>query len=158
MSTDVNYNMVTTVSDTNFIAVTETLQIPLSEIEFRFSPSRGPGGQHVNRAHTRVTLLFDVVNSSGLDEPIREKLLEVLSSRLDSNGILHISAQDSRSQNRNRQLAISRFVALLNDALVERPQRVPTKPSSEAHNKRLEEKKMQSQRKQERGKDWSKEA
>lgn len=157
MSTDVNYNMVTTVSDTNFIAVTETLRIPLSEIEFRFSPSRGPGGQHVNRAHTRVTLLFDVVNSSGLDEPIREKLLEVLSSRLDSNGILHISAQDSRSQNRNRQLAIGRFVALLNGALEERPERIATKPSREANRKRLDDKGKRSKKKHERSQDWSKE-
>mgnify|MGYP001823777116 CR=1 FL=1 len=145
-------------NDSNVIALTETIQIPLSEIAFRFSPSRGPGGQHVNRAHTRATLLFDVAGSPSFDEPTREKLLQALSSRLDSHGVLQVTAQGSRSQNRNRQMALSRFVALLNDALLERPQRIPTKPSAKAHKKRIEEKKMQSRRKQERGKDWSKEA
>lgn len=145
-------------NDINVIAVAATIQIPLSEIDFRFSPSRGPGGQHVNRAHTRVTLLFDVVNSPSLDEPIREKLLEELSSRLDSKGILQITAQDSRSQNRNRQLAIGRFVALLSGALEERPERIATKPSQQANKKRLDDKGKRSKIKHERSQDWTKES
>lgn len=149
--------MVHNVDDINFIPITETLQIPLSEIEFRFSPSRGPGGQHVNRAHTRVTLIFDVANSSSLDEPTKEKLLQELASRLDSRGVLQVTAQDSRSQNKNRQTAVARFVALLNDALQEQTPRVPTRPTKKAKKKRREEKKKQSRRKQERGQDWSQE-
>ena len=144
--------------ENNVIAVTETIQIPLSEIEFRFSPSRGPGGQHVNRAHTRVTLLFDVAGSPSLDEPTRDKLLQALATRLNKRGVLQIVSQDSRSQSRNRHMATARFVTLLNKALEERPQRVPTRPSKKVHKKRLEEKKKQSQKKQERGKDWSRES
>lgn len=149
--------MVHNVNEINVILVAETLQIPLSEIEFRFSPSRGPGGQHVNRAQTRVTLIFDVANSPSLDDPTREKLLRDLASRLDSRGILQVTAQDSRSQNKNRQTAVARFVALLSNALEEQRTRVPTKPSKKAKKKRLEEKKKQSQRKQERRQDWSQE-
>jgi ribosome-associated protein len=158
LSTDANYNKVHIVNETNVIFVTETLQIPLSEVEFRFSPSRGPGGQHVNRAHTRVTLIFNVASSPSLDEPTREKLLQELSSRLDSHGVLQVTVQDSRSQNQNRQTAVARFAALLSEALIDRPERVPTKPSGEAKQKRLDEKKKQSQRKEERRQDWSKDA
>ena len=147
--------MVRIVNETNVIPITENIQIPLSEIEFRFSPSRGPGGQHVNRAHTRVTLLFNVTSSPSLDEPSREKLLQELASRLDSQGVLQVTVQDSRSQNQNRQTAVARFVALLSEALEDRAERVPTKPPAKAKRKRLDEKKKQSQRKEERRKDWT---
>jgi ribosome-associated protein len=155
LSTVANYNKVNIVNENNVISITDTVQIPLSEIGFRFSPSRGPGGQHVNRAHTRVTLLFDVANSPSINESAREKLLHELSSQLDSRGILQITVQDSRSQNRNRQLAISRFAVLLQNALQEQTQRIPSKPTKESKKKRLEEKKKKSQRKKERGQDWS---
>ena len=148
--------MVHHMDETNSIPITETLQIPLSEIDFRFSPSRGPGGQHVNRAHTRATLLFDVAKARSLDEPTREKLLQTLAARLDSHGVLQVSAQDTRSQNQNRELAIARFIAIVSEALEEQPERVATKPSTKAKQKRLDEKKKQSKRKQERRQDWSK--
>lgn len=150
-----NYTNVPGVNDIDVIAISETIQIPMSELEFAFSPSRGPGGQHANRAHTRATLLFDIANSPSLDQPTREKLLQSLASRLDKRGILRITAQGSRSQHRNRQFAITRFVTLLNDALYERPKRIPTKPSAAATRKRVDEKKKLSRRKQERRRDWS---
>jgi ribosome-associated protein len=144
--------------DSSNIAITEELQIPASELQFRFSPSRGPGGQHVNRAHTRVTLLFNVSGSAALDEPTREKLLQALAARLDSQGILHLTVQDTRSQSKNRQLAIARFVSLLSEALEEQPQRIATKPPAAADERRLEEKKKKSERKRERSRDWSADA
>jgi ribosome-associated protein len=148
--------MVHIVDEKNVIFITDSVQIQQSEIGFRFSPSRGPGGQHVNRAHTRVTLLFDVANSPSLDESTREKLYQELKSHLDSRGVLQITVQDSRSQNRNRQLAITRFATLLHNALEEQPQRIPTKPTKKAKKKRLDEKKKKSLRKRERRHDWSK--
>jgi ribosome-associated protein len=156
LSTDANYNKVRIVNESNAIPITEILQIPLSEIEFRFSPSRGPGGQHVNRAHTRVTLIFNVASSPSLDEPTREKLFQELASRLDSQGVLQVTVQDSRSQSQNRQTAVDRFAALIREALIEKPERVPTKPSGKVKQKRLDDKKKQSQRKEERRQDWSK--
>ena len=156
MSTVADYNKLHIVNENNVISISDTVQIPLSEIGFRFSPSRGPGGQHVNRAHTRVTLLFDVANSPSLDELTKEKLLQELSSQLDSRGILQVTVQDSRSQNRNRQLAVTRFATLIQNALQEEKQRIPSKPTIESKKRRLKEKKKKSQRKKERGQDWSK--
>ena len=73
------------------------LTIPAWELTFSFSPSSGPGGQHANRSATRVTLYFDVANSPSLSDAQRQLLLKRLSSRLDQDGILQLSAQDSVS-------------------------------------------------------------
>ena len=95
-------------------------------------------------------------HSPSLDEPTREKLLHALASKLDSRGVLHITSQDTRSQTRNREAALARFVALLSSALEEQPERVATKPSAAVEEKRREEKKRHSRRKEDRGHDWSK--
>jgi ribosome-associated protein len=142
------------VTESDFIIINAFTRIPASEVHFRFSPSRGPGGQHVNRAHTRATLLFDIANSPSLDEETRERLLTALAMRLDKLGVLHITAQDSRSQRMNRGLAISRFVALLAAALQEQPERVATRPPVAAREKRITEKKKRGTRKKERRRDW----
>lgn len=153
-----NYTMVRHVNRNNTIAVTERLEIPLSEIKFQFSPSRGPGGQHVNRAHTRVTLLFDVARSPSLNEETRERFLQGLSDHISKSGIVRVTAQESRSQHRNRQQAIARFVALLNEALAQEKPRIPTRPSATADKKRVEEKRRRGRRKHQRGLDWSQES
>ena len=140
------------------IQINDKISIPISELKLRFSTSSGPGGQHANRSATRVTLLFDVANSPNLDESARQRLLEKLADRLDKQGILHIQAQDSRSQTQNRQIAISRLVTILSEALSESKKRKKTEISQSAREKRLAEKKKHSQRKQERRKDWSQES
>jgi ribosome-associated protein len=134
----------------NELVINEKLSIPLSELHYRFSPSSGPGGQHANKASTRVTLLFDVANSTSLDDKTRRILLKRLKSHLDKDGVLQIHAQDSRSQHQNRDLANGRFRELLAAALVKRKRRRPTKPSKQAIEKRLAAKKKQSLRKKER--------
>lgn len=141
-------------NESDDIIISETVRIPPSELVFRFSPSRGPGGQHVNRAHTRVTLLFDVGGSPSLGEETRDRLLAVLSARLDRRGVLHITAQDSRSQSVNRELAVARFVSLLAMALQEQAERKETKTPRAAREKRLAEKKKRGLRKKERRGDW----
>ena len=139
------------------LAISDNVRIQLSEIQFRYSPSRGPGGQHVNRAHTRVTLLFNVLESSNLDETERARILNALSHRLDKRGILRITSQESRSQHRNRQIALARFADLISSALMEQSHRVPTETPASADRRRLDKKKARSRRKQERGRDWSRE-
>jgi ribosome-associated protein len=143
------------VGETNLISITETINIPLSEIQFHFSPSRGPGGQHVNRAHTRATLLFDLAQSPSLDEETKAQLLHMLSNRLSKRGLLRVSVQESRSQVKNRRLALSRFVALLAEALEQDTPRIPTKLSRKADQERLADKKKHSRRKRDRSRDWS---
>jgi ribosome-associated protein len=136
--------------DTNEIIVNQHLRIPMSELQYRFSTSSGPGGQHANKASTRVTLLYDVANSPSLNEDLRRILLKRLAPYLDKDGLLQIHVQDSRSQHRNREIANGRFRELLAAALIRRKRRRPTRPNRKAVEKRLASKKKRGQRKQER--------
>lgn len=141
-------------SDRNVVVEENNLIIPAWELTLSFTPSGGPGGQHANRSATRVTLFFDVANSPSLTDGQRQKLMNRLSSRLDQNGILQLSAQDSRSQHRNREIVLERFEELLRSALKPRKRRRKTRPSAAANERRLREKKQRGQRKQDRSRDW----
>ena len=140
--------------DSDVIVINETLSLPETELQFRFSTGGGPGGQHVNKTATRVTLLFDVANSPSLDEETRVRLLDRLASRIDVRGLFHIDVHESRSQWQNRAAAVERFRSLLADALVEQPERRPTRPSRRARQARLEDKRRRSTIKQERRRRW----
>ena len=134
------------------LPITDQLAIPLSELGFRFSRSGGPGGQHVNRTATRVELLFDVANSPSLTEEQRQLLLERLSGRIDSEGILRVAAQSERSQLRNRQEAIERLQTLLRQALHIPKRRRRSKVPRWARERRLAEKRRRSETKRYRRK------
>lgn len=136
------------------VPINEAVQIPLAELSFRFSTSSGPGGQHVNKTATKVTLLFDVANSPSLPDEVRERLLIKLANRIDKEGMLQLHVQSSRSQHRNRDTAVALFQQLLAEALKKEKKRRRTKPSAAAQEKRLDEKKKRSERKKERRKDW----
>ena len=138
----------------DMIIINEQVSIPANELQFRFSTSSGPGGQHANRSATRVTLLFDVANSPSLDETTRTRLRQKLASRLDKDGILHIDVQESRSQYRNRATAVLRFQLILANALKKPKNRRKTKPNRAAVERRLTDKKQRSRRKQERRQRW----
>jgi ribosome-associated protein len=120
------------------------LVIPPAELEWRFSASGGPGGQHANTANTRVELVFDVASSAALTPRQRALLLERLGPSV------RVVVSDERSQARNRQLALERLAQRVDEALrVERPRR-PTVPSRAAQERRLRDKQLRSARKQER--------
>ncbi|UCF68277.1 MAG: aminoacyl-tRNA hydrolase [Acidobacteriota bacterium] len=135
------------------IRISDALVIPADEIEFRFSRSSGPGGQHVNRSATRVELLFDVARSRSLTEAQRERLLAKLRSHLDQDGVMHVVSQRTRSQWRNREDAILRFRSLVERALKRRRARRPTRPTKASVERRLEEKRRRSALKRQRGGD-----
>lgn len=120
-----------------FINITRELAIPASELKFQFSRSGGPGGQNVNRRETQVELLFDLQNSPSLSEGQRNRLLKRLASQIDSNGILHVVAHTRRSQLRNRQEAMERFVQLLQRGLHAPKRRLPTRAPVQATERRL---------------------
>lgn len=141
-------------ADEQLIPINAELSIPLAELSFRFSTSSGPGGQHVNKSATKVTLLFDVVNSPSLTDEVRARLLKKLANRLDKEGVLQLHVQSSRSQHRNRETAVSLFQKLLAEALKKKKKRRRTKPSAAAQEKRLAEKKKRGERKRERGQKW----
>ncbi|MBP6016218.1 MAG: aminoacyl-tRNA hydrolase [Candidatus Promineofilum sp.] len=140
--------------DSDVIFINENLSLPEAELQYRFSTGGGPGGQHVNKTATRVTLLFDVANSPSLDEGTRVRLLDRLAARIDGRGLLHIDVHESRSQWQNRAAAVDRFRNLMADALVEQAERRPTRPSRRARQARLEGKRRRSTVKQNRRQRW----
>ena len=130
--------------------IADTVTIPMAELQFHFSRSSGPGGQHINRAATQVGLAFDVQGSASLNESQRARVLGRLKSAIDSRGILHLTCQTARSQSRNRTEVIERFQHLLQQALhVPKPRR-PTRPGRAAVERRLQEKRRVGMLKQER--------
>jgi ribosome-associated protein len=127
-----------------FLRVTPTCVVRMDELDWRFSASGGPGGQHVNTANTRAEVRFDVAGSTSLGPRQRARLVEKLGSEV------RVVASDERSQLRNRELALERLRARLAEALrVEAPRR-PTKPSKAAKERRLEEKRHRSETKRRR--------
>lgn len=137
------------------LPIQEGLEIPLSELTFRFSRSGGPGGQHVNRSETRVELLFDVAGSPSLSEAQRQQLLRNLAPYLDSRGILRLVSSAFRSQHENRQEVLARLARLLQRGLKRRRRRIPTRPHPGSVARRLEAKRRRSARKRERARrDW----
>jgi ribosome-associated protein len=126
------------------------LVIPDGELSERFSRSSGPGGQSVNTADSRVELSFDVARSAVLPEWARARATERLATRL-SGGVLTVAASEQRSQLANRQAARERLAALLRAAVAPPSrQRVPTRPSRRANERRLTAKRTRSDLKQSR--------
>ena len=125
-------------------------QIPDAELSFRATRSSGPGGQHVNQTSTRVEVRWQVTTSPSLTEAQRGRLLEKLSSRIDSRGNIRVVAEERRSQLRNREAAVARLNELVQAALKKPKPRKKTKPPASANRKRLDEKRQRSIQKQQR--------
>jgi ribosome-associated protein len=130
------------------IAVTEDLAIPEHELHFTASRSSGPGGQHVNKVSSRITLSFNVAASPSLSAEQKRCLLTRLATRISKDGLLRVVSQKYRSQTANRDAAMARFVVLLQEALTPASVRKKTTVTAAARRQRLEEKKRQSERKQ----------
>ncbi len=138
--------------DEEVLEINQQVSIPRSELSFRFSRSGGPGGQHAQKTSTRVELLFDVANSPSLTDAQRSRVLKRLSGYVDKAGVLHLVSQSERSQLRNREEVVSRFEAMVRQALKRRKRRRLTRPSAAARERRLREKRQRSQLKKSRGK------
>jgi len=124
----------------------------LTELEFNFSKSSGPGGQHVNKVNTKVGLRFDVAGSTILTEEQKELLVEKLSNKLTKEGVLVLSSQEARSQLVNKENVLEKLDKLLNSAFFIKKKRKPTKPTKASNRKRLDGKKRQSLKKANRQK------
>ena len=121
-----------------------------TELKFRTSRSSGPGGQSVNKVNTKVELLFDVWDSAVLSFDQKEIISAKLRNRINTEGIFSMSSDETRSQLKNKELVVSRFIQLLNEALVPVKKRKATKRSRASVEKRLRNKKYQSDKKKNR--------
>jgi ribosome-associated protein len=128
--------------DGESIQVTETVAIPVSEIELRFSRSSGPGGQHAQKTETRVEATFDVEGSEALTPAQKARVVR------RAGAVLRAVAQDERSQARNRELAVERLVASLRDALRVERRRRSTTPTPASRERRLEQKRRRGETKE----------
>ncbi|WP_428741405.1 alternative ribosome rescue aminoacyl-tRNA hydrolase ArfB [Tenacibaculum sp.] len=124
----------------------------LKELNFKAVRSSGAGGQHVNKVSSKVELTFTIENSEGLTDEEKELLFKNLENRLSKDNTLTLNSQESRSQHRNKELVIERFFNLIEQALVIPKVRKATKPKKAAVAKRLDEKKQQAEKKENRKK------
>jgi ribosome-associated protein len=123
-----------------------------NEFSFITSRSGGPGGQNVNKVNSKVMLCFDVQNSALLTDEEKVLIREKLANRINSEGILQITSQAKRTQLGNKVVCIEKFYQLIEKALTVQKPRKRTKPSKAAIQKRLDDKKRQSEKKENRKK------
>ena len=118
------------------------------ELRFSSAKSGGPGGQSVNKVNTKIILHWDIAHSLVLDFTQKERLLKKLEGKINSEGFLVLYADAERSQLKNKQAVIVKLQTQVKKALTQKKKRKPTKPGKAAKEKRLHEKKMQSEKKQ----------
>ncbi len=132
------------------LEVNDAIQIDEAELEETFIRSPGPGGQHVNKAATAVQLRFDVENSAALNDAIRARLKRLAGRRMTKEGVLVIEFSRHRSQDKNRQDARERLVALIQLAARPTRKRKRTRPPAGAVERRLQSKRRRSEVKRNR--------
>jgi ribosome-associated protein len=126
------------------IRITDQISIDESELEESFIRASGPGGQHVNKTETAVQLRFNARASPSLPNDVAVRLIKLAGSRATQDGVIVLTAQNERSQKRNREEALARLVDLIRKAAVRPVKRRATKPTKASREKRLEKKKQRS--------------
>ena len=139
--------------DDTRLAVAPGVYIPMAELDVQAIAGSGPGGQHVNRSATRIAVQWNVRTTRALRDEQRQRVLEKLSSRLDSDGALRIVAGEFRSQLQNRRAALERLQQLISRALIVPRVRRPTRPTRGSVETRLSDKRRRAETKQQRRRD-----
>jgi ribosome-associated protein len=132
------------------LVVNAHVRIPRAELDIRASRSGGPGGQHVNTSSTKIELRWQPGSSIALSDTQKARVLLALSTKLDTEGWLRLTASEHRSQLQNKEAAEARLIALVKGALVIPKKRRATKPTLTSKVKRLESKSQRAEVKQQR--------
>lgn len=139
------------------LKIRKNLSIPSAEITYTASRSSGPGGQHANKSDTRITLHWDLENTGVLGPIQKKRVYKSLATYINDDGILKLSGDSNRSQNRNKGEVQDRFCNLVLAALKVPKHRKKTKPSRRVKERRLKNKKKNADKKKNRNfkdKDW----
>ena len=123
------------------------IDLLITELTFKAVRSSGPGGQHVNKTASKVEVYFKLADSQALSENQKERIQRKLESRISSEGIISVQSSDTRSQHKNKALAIEKLIEMLQDSLKVSKVRRKTKPSRSAMEKRVKSKKQQALKK-----------
>ena len=129
------------------LVISNNVSIPENEIEISAVRSRGPGGQNVNKVSSAVHLRFDILSSS-LPDYYKKRLLGLKDRRISKSGVIVLKAQQYRSQQKNREVALDRLTRLIQSVKVRPKPRLATKPSRTSQEKRLDRKTKRGQLKQ----------
>ena len=127
------------------IHVTHHIWIDERDIHYDFIRSSGPGGQNVNKVATAVQLRFNATAAARLPGDVRDRLIRLAGKRMTDEGVLIIQARRFRNQERNRQDALDRLIALIRQAAHRPKRRIKTKPTAASGRRRLERKRRRSQ-------------
>jgi len=128
------------------------IEVVIQECAFKAVRSSGAGGQHVNKVSSKIELTFDVKNSKGLSAVEKFRIQKKIPSKLTKDGLLLLQCSESRSQHKNKELVIKRFVVLLKSGIVIPKKRIKTKIPKSVIRKRLKNKNLRAQLKQNRKK------
>ena len=132
------------------IKITDSIYINESEVKESFIRSSGPGGQHVNKVATAVQLRFNAKISGNISAKVYKRLRAIAGSKLTEDGNLIIVSREHRSQSQNRRVALDKLISLLQQAAKKQKHRTPTRPSQASVEKRLRNKRLQSEKKKSR--------
>jgi len=134
------------------IRVTDSISLDDRELEERFILSSGPGGQNVNKVSSAVQLRFDVAGSPALPDEVKQRLLRLAGKRVNKDGVLSLTARGERSQERNREDARARLIALIRRAAEMPKRRRATRPTRASVERRLQAKSIRKRTKTTRSK------
>ena len=126
------------------------IKIPIHELSFSYSRSGGPGGQNVNKVNTKATLQWNVLTSNALPFDVHQRFVKKYQKKLSEEGVISIVSQKYRSQTQNTEDAISKLHEMIESVAIAPKERKKTKPSKSAINKRLNQKKVHSDKKKSR--------
>jgi ribosome-associated protein len=115
----------------------------IKELKFKAVRSSGAGGQHVNKVSSKIELTFDLQNSESFTEDEKALLIQKLKNKLTKDNILLLQCDESRSQHKNKEIVIDRFLNIISGGLIVKKPRKATKPSKSSIHKRLDKKKKQ---------------